>query len=234
MSWSSDRKAYRFQEVVGEEISEKKYNMVLGGTVFYGLFLNVILCALFGDAMVEWMTGLSRGGMIFMSILMVVPVIIGGIVASVSHNPVVSFIGYNLVVLPLGLLVSSSVSLYLQAGMGDIVFQAIVYTAAITFIMIALACAFPNFFAKLGGLLLGALIGLIVAELVALLIFRSHQTIFAWLGAVIFSFYIGFDYWRAQQYPKTVDNAIDCAVDIYLDIINLFLRILAILSDSKD
>lgn len=233
MSWSSDRKAYRFQEVVGEEISEKKYNMVLGGTVFYGLFLNVILCALFGDAMVEWMTGLSQGGMIFMSILMAVPVIIGAFVAS-SHNPVISFIGYNLVVLPLGLLVSSSVSLYLQAGMGDIVFQAIVYTAAITFIMIALACAFPNFFARLGGLLLGALFGMIVAELVALLFFRVNQTIWAWIGAVIFSFYIGFDYWRAQQYPKTVDNAIDCAVDIYLDIINLFLHILAILSDSKD
>lgn len=233
MSWSSDRKAYRFQEVVGEEISEKKYNMVLGGTVFYGLFLNVILCALFGDSMVEWMTGLSQGGMIFMSILMAVPVIIGAFVAS-SHNPVISFIGYNLVVLPLGLLVSSSVSLYLQAGMGDIVFQAIVYTAAITFIMIALACAFPNFFARLGGLLLGALFGMIVAELVSLLLFRVNQTIWAWIGAVIFSLYIGFDYWKAQQYPKTVDNAIDCAVDIYLDIINLFLHILAILSDSKD
>ena len=234
MSWSSDRKAYRFQEVVGEEISEKKYNMILGGTVFYGLFLNVILCALFGDAMVEWMSGFSRGSMIFVSILFLVPVVIGGIISTVSHNPVISFIGYNLVVLPLGLLVSSTVSLYLQAGMGDAVFQAIVYTSAVTFIMIGLACAFPNFFAKLGGLLLGALIGLIVAELVAMFIFRSHQIVFAWIGAVIFSLYIGFDYWRAQQYPKTVDNAIDCAVDIYLDIINLFLRILAIVADSKD
>ena len=234
MSWSSDRKAYRFQEVVGEEISEKKYNMILGGTVFYGLFLNVILCALFGDAMVDWMAGLSRGGMIFVTILLMVPVIIGGIMSTMSHNPVISFIGYNLVVLPLGLLVSTSVSLYLQAGMGDVVFQAIVYTSAVTFIMIGLACAFPNFFTKLDGILLGALIGLIIAELVALIIFRTHQTVFAWIGAVIFSFYIGFDYWRAQQYPKTVDNAIDCAVDIYLDIINLFLRILAIIADNRD
>ena len=166
MSWSSDRKAYRFQEVVGEEISEKKYNMVLGGTVFYGLFLNVILCALFGDSMVEWMTGLSRGGMIFMSILMVVPVIIGGIVASVSHNPVISFIGYNLIVVPVGLVVSLVVSVYVRAGAGDIVLQAIIYTAIITGCMIGLSIALPDFFAKLGGLLLGALIGLVLAELI--------------------------------------------------------------------
>ena len=234
MSWSTDRKAARFTEVVGEEISEKKYNMVLGGTVFYGLFLNVILCAVFGETMVDWMSGMSQTGMILVTVLLCVPVVIGGIISTVSHNPVVSFIGYNMVVLPIGLLVSTSVSLYLQAGMGDLVFQAIVYTACVTFIMIALACAFPNFFAKLGGILCGALIGLIIAELIALIFFHAHQSIFSWIGAIIFSLYIGFDYWRAQQYPKTVDNAIDCAVDIYLDIINLFLRILSILSDSRD
>ena len=32
------------------------------------------------------------------------------------------------------------------------------------------------------------------------------------------------------MYPKTVDNAVDCALDIYLDIINIFIRLLALLS----
>ena len=31
------------------------------------------------------------------------------------------------------------------------------------------------------------------------------------------------------MYPKTLDNAVDSALDIYLDVINLFLRILRIL-----
>jgi FtsH-binding integral membrane protein len=39
---------------------------------------------------------------------------------------------------------------------------------------------------------------------------------------------MGFDWYRAQAYPKTVDNAIDSAVDLYLDIINLFIRLLEI------
>nr|MCR5618576.1 Bax inhibitor-1 family protein [Lachnospiraceae bacterium] len=54
-----------------------------------------------------------------------------------------------------------------------------------------------------------------------------------WIGAALFSGYIGYDFWRAQQFPKTLDNAVDCAVDIYLDIINLFLRILRILAGSR-
>lgn len=45
--------------------------------------------------------------------------------------------------------------------------------------------------------------------------------------------YIGYDFWKAQKYPKTINNAVDSAIDIYLDTVNLFLDILEILSDSK-
>ena len=50
---------------------------------------------------------------------------------------------------------------------------------------------------------------------------------------LLFCGYVGFDWARAQQYPKTLDNAIDCAADIYVDIINLFIRILSIIARSK-
>ena len=53
-------------------------------------------------------------------------------------------------------------------------------------------------------------------------------------AAAIFSLYIGYDMYRAQRYPKTADNAVDCAVDIYLDIINLFLRLLRILGRRRN
>nr|MCR4832572.1 Bax inhibitor-1 family protein [Butyrivibrio sp.] len=83
-----------------------------------------------------------------------------------------------------------------------------------------------------GGILFGCLIGLVIVELV-LLILGVPQSILTWAGVGIFALYIGYDYWKAQQYPKTVDNAIDSALDIYLDIINLFLRILRILGGGK-
>ena len=47
---------------------------------------------------------------------------------------------------------------------------------------------------------------------------------------VIFSGYIGYDWARANMIPKTLDNAIDSAASLYIDIINLFIRILQILS----
>ncbi|HCA63484.1 MAG TPA: hypothetical protein DEP73_05025, partial [Pseudomonas sp.] len=46
---------------------------------------------------------------------------------------------------------------------------------------------------------------------------------------LIFCGYVGVDWGRANQIPKTLDNAIDSAAALYMDIINLFLRILRIL-----
>ncbi len=51
--------------------------------------------------------------------------------------------------------------------------------------------------------------------------------------ALLFCGYIGYDWARANQIPKTVDNAIDSAAALYMDIINLFLRILRIMGRSR-
>ena len=52
-----------------------------------------------------------------------------------------------------------------------------------------------------------------------------------WVVALLFCGYIGYDWAEAQNNAKTLDNAIDSAVALYLDIINLFLRLLG---SSKD
>ena len=51
-----------------------------------------------------------------------------------------------------------------------------------------------------------------------------------WVVALIFCGYIGYDWVEAQNKYKTLDNAVDSAMDLYLDIINLFVRLLS----SKD
>ena len=55
-----------------------------------------------------------------------------------------------------------------------------------------------------------------------------------WIAAGLFSLYIGFDLYRSQQFPKTLDNAVDCALDIYLDIANLFIRLLRVMSRRRN
>ena len=55
-----------------------------------------------------------------------------------------------------------------------------------------------------------------------------------WIVALIFCGYIGLDWVRAQSIPKNANNAIDSVVALYLDIINLFVRLLSIMSGKDD
>ena len=73
-----------------------------------------------------------------------------------------------------------------------------------------------------------SLIGILIAGLFMSL-FHMYSSVYSYVVAIIFALYIGYDFWRSQQYPRTANNAVDCALDIYLDIINLFIRILEIL-----
>ncbi len=212
-------------------LDDRTYNMALGGSVMYGLILNIVICLTLGNRLTVMVYDNPLIAL-YLIIGYVVCSIVGVLMSSKSKSPVISFIGYNLVAVPIGLVLSLTINAYVQGGAGDIVIQAIVYTAVITGCMIVLSIAFPNFFSGLGKLLLGCLIGLIIAGLLSMFLFPGAYNIITWAGAVIFALYIGYDYWRAQQFPKTLDNAIDCSLDIYLDIINLFIRILRILGSK--
>lgn len=142
-----------------------------------------------------------------------------------STNPVVSFIGYNFVVVPFGLIINMVVSQYDP----ELVTEAIRITGLVTIAMMCLGTLFPAFFQKISGALTIALLLVIVVELIEMFIFNTHHGILDWIVVLIFCGYIGYDWGRANQIPKTIDNAIDSAAALYMDIINLFLRILRIL-----
>jgi FtsH-binding integral membrane protein len=137
----------------------------------------------------------------------------------------VSFLGYNLVVVPFGLVVNLVVSRYDSA----LVHEAIRITALVTLGMMLLGTLFPRFFASIARALTVALLLVIVVELVELFILGIHHGVIDWIVVLIFCGYVGVDWGRANQIPKTLDNAIDSAAALYMDIINLFLRILRIL-----
>ncbi len=142
-----------------------------------------------------------------------------------SDKPWVSFLGYNLVVVPFGLIVNLVVSRYDSA----LVYEAIRITALVTLGMMLLGTLFPRFFASIASALTIALLLVIVVELVEVFILGIHHGVIGWIVVLIFCGYVGVDWGRANQIPKTLDNAIDSAAALYMDIINLFLRILRIL-----
>ena len=115
----------------------------------------------------------------------------------------------------------------------DIVIDAMRITGFVTLIMMVLGSLFPQFFEKIIGALTIALLAVIVVEFVEIFILGIHYGIIDWIVALIFCGYIGYDWGRANRIPKTIDNAVDSAAALYMDIINLFLRILRILGRRR-
>ena len=58
----------------------------------------------------------------------------------------------------------------------------------------------------------------------------KNPEIFDFLVVGIMAGYIGYDWARAQALPKTLDNAVDSAAALYVDIVILFLRLLRLFS----
>lgn len=207
-----------------EIVSDRVYNSILIGVLLWGLLVNVLLVLYASDLIVNVDPRAFLIGYFVCALA-------GIYIAGKSKKPLISFLGYNLVVLPFGLMIAVFIRAY--GGIGArVVKDAFLYTFMISLGMLGLVLTVPQLFAKLGGVLLGVLGGLVLCEL-ALLLFRIRQDVTDWIAAGLFSLYIGYDIYRAQQFPKTVDNAVDSALDIYMDIANLFIRILSLMGKKK-
>ena len=196
-------------------VTRERFNLILGLTLLWGFVVNILFCIFFGRAAAQ----LPYGAIM---IAYAVLAFTGIMINTRSSKPIWSFIGYNMVVLPLGLVLSVLIA---DAG-ADAVRETFQITAAVTTGMLLLSNWKPAFFEKMGPCLLAALLLTLAAELVLFFLNRSFEGVNV-VVALIFCLYIGFDWARAQRRPCTADNAIDSACALYLDIINLALRILA-------
>ena len=204
-------------------ISATAYNLAIGLTLCWGFAINWWMVTMIDPQAImdvnPWVFFIGYFASCFFGIYLF----------NKSNNPLVSFIGYNFVVVPFGLIVNLVVSQY----DASLVSEAIRITGLVTIDMMCLGSLFPAFFKKIAGALSIALLLVIIVELVEVFIFGIHHGIIDWIVVLIFCGYIGYDWGRANQIPKTLDNAIDSAAALYMDIINLFLRILRILGRNR-
>ena len=207
----------------GDEITANQYNAVIGATLLWGFGVNYVMVT-----QVPAEKFLSISPMMFL-IGYFVSVFAGIAMFQKSDNPVVSFAGYNLVVAPLGMVIARTVPFYDPL----VVAQALQTTAGIVLIMTALATMKPRFFLGLGRTLFIAFIATFICEIGFMLFTGRVPGIFDAAFVLIFSGYLGYDWARAQHLPKTVDNAIDCAAALYMDIVILFLNLLRLFSDRR-
>ncbi|MBI4403930.1 MAG: US12 family protein [Deltaproteobacteria bacterium] len=205
-------------------ISDRAYNILIGAVLCWGFWLNWLI--------VRYIPAESVVGIDFRLFLLLyfASCFLGIYLFNKSQKPMVSFVGYNLVVVPFGFVINVVVSRYDSS----LVLEAIQITAVVTISMMIVGTIFPAFFRAIARVLFFSLLFVIIFELVGLFFFHRPEIPWIdWTVAIIFCGYIGLDWGRANQIPKTVDNAIDSAAAIYMDIINLFLRILRILGRKK-
>ena len=206
-------------------MSRNVFYLAMGAILSWGFVLTMLVA----KSTADWHPGL---GMLLL-VGLGVP-IIGICLSAFSSNALVSFAGFNMVVGGLSAILGPVLAMYALKQPG-LIERAATFTGLVTAVMGISGMLFPNFYRHIGGVLFGALMALVVVSFARMFIPAIQGVgIIDYMSAVIFSLYIGYDMWRASEIPATLDNAVDVAVSLYLDIINLFLDLLRILGSSDD
>merc|ERR1712070_132853 len=120
------------------------------------------------------------------------------------------------------------------------VVMALVMTSGIFIGLTIYAFTTKTDFTGMGGYLMAALLGLCFTSLLCMFFPASPmmQTILGGAGAILFSFYIVYDTQlicggKHKKHQFGVDDYVFAALNIYLDIINLFLYLLELFGDRR-
>lgn len=220
-------------------MSRQYFNLLYGGFTLIGLLVTAI-GSYFTQSWVQYSTEVEKmvytgPNLITVSIGVLIVGIIGIVIAMKSENPAVSFIGFMLVAAPFGLIVGPFVALYTPAS----VFKVVVITISLVGVLTIIGATIKDSLENWGSYLFAGLVVLLIGS-IGLPFLRwlgvpveGAMTLFDWIGVLLFSAYVVYDVNRAQRVPATADNAVDCALSLYLDIINLFLRLLRLMGQKK-
>ncbi len=206
-----------------DRISRRSFYFVIGSVLTWGFFVSYLI----SQATAAWEPSFWE----YVLVGLFLP-LAGIIISSFSSNALISFVGFNLVTIPFGAILGPLLASIEIASPGAVTNAAMV-TAGVTALMSLSGFMFPQFYSRLEGALFMALVCLLVVRILELFV-PALQDIEAihYLAAGLFALYIGFDMWRASEIPANLDNAVDVAVSLYLDILNLFLSLLRIFSDD--
>ncbi len=168
---------------------------------------------------------------IFIAELITVVVLSARIMKMSKNGAIFGFLLYSFIT---GLTFSS---IFVLFKMSSIMFVFLI--TAVLFLVFALIGYFTKMdLTKLGSILFMGLLGIILASLLNL-IFKSESfdLVLIILGIIIFIGYIAYDINKVKRLEGMIDEdklAIIGALDLYLDFLNLFIRLLQIFGKSND
>ena len=219
------------REAPAQELSAAHYNLLIGTALAWGFFLNYLLAKYVGPIIMNMIYTAPERYSAFMigTLVGYFVLVLAGNIMLRTHEPGASFIGYTLIALPVGIVVTLATLGYDPT----LVTRAALMTAIVTLCMMIASTLFPAGFARMGSGLGIALLAVVIVELAGVFIFRMGFVMLDFVVVGIMCLYIGFDWVRANAVPRTIGNAFAISASLYLDIINIFLRLLRIISRSR-
>lgn len=199
-----------------DTISAGFYNFLIGSFLIYGFLINVFECSALSVIPMPKLPAFLG------PLLYILCAFIGSFFIREKAGTFSVFIGYHFCVVPVG------VSVWLGTSgryMGDVL-EAVGITTAITFMMLLAYSLLPRLFAGLGKFLMMALFSFVICELLSIFVLGSFPKIFNITAVFLFSLYIGYDWYMGTVRRKCIANALRTALELYLDIINIFLAFL--------
>lgn len=209
-----------------ETLSQSVYSVIITLVTLYGITLSGLGVYLTRNIQLS-------GGVGVLAFF----VIIGMTMLTAARiNPVVTWFGYTAMSFLLGAISGPFVAQYTAAS----ALKIFSLTGVITLSLGLVGVIIPRNLRFMGWILMTGLTLLIIAQFgtlfFALIGFPvgTAMHVLDWVGVGLFSAFLVYDFNRAFRVPYTVDNAFNAGVEIYLDFINIFVRLLSLFGQKKD
>lgn len=201
-----------------EQMTVRQYNMAIGATLFYGFIINALMCIFTGDIF----TAMYESHPILFVIAYFAVAITGIVICKSKDGTGKTFLGYTILVFAVGTILAISVPEFTAVS----IVNACVITAGVTFVMIVFSTIKPEVFLSMGKTLFICLFSAIIIECCMLLFGIHIPTLWDFAIVLLFCGYVGYDWATAQKEERTLENAVNSCAGLYLDIVNIFVRLL--------
>lgn len=203
-----------------EAMSRRTFVMLLTFWVAAGIGVSAACAVISLDWQLSWP----------LFVFGLVTTLAGVLISGVSLHPALSLLGYAMIVVPFGLMTGPIVAHYTTAS----VFKVLAVTGGMVVGLGIVGAIWPRSLQHWGVWLFGMLLALLLGMIVTIVAssfgmqIEGAMRFWDWAAVALFSGFVIFDLNRAMHVERTHNNALHCAVAIYLDFINIFYHLLSL------
>ena len=180
---------------------------------------------------VYWAPPMLAGGAFWLCVIATFVLIFA--IRATRKTPVLSFGLFLLLALAMGFEISPWINVLLHTGQSKAVFNAAL-TTAVGMGCLGIVAQFANFnYRRVSNIAMAALLALVLVGILSAFFHFISPGAYAYLTLLIFSVLVVVDFMRVRQGGDGA-TAIELALSIYLDGINIFLALTRIFSGSRD